>query len=54
MGQFTNFKYKVASLLCFAHFGMRICGGAQEEELQSPKESGVNEVFIRKTSLSTL
>ena len=23
------FKCKVTSLLCFAHFGMRMCGGAQ-------------------------
>ena len=29
MGHFTYLKSKVASLLWFAHFGMRICGGAQ-------------------------
>ena len=29
MGQFTYFKCKVASLSWFAHFGMRICEGAQ-------------------------
>jgi hypothetical protein len=29
MGQFTYSKCNVASLLWFAHVGMRICGGAQ-------------------------